>query len=74
MKAIQIRGVPDDVAKTLKARAAREGRSLSEYLLARLEAEASTPTLADLTARIRRRGGVTPGLPAAEVLRAERGD
>lgn len=74
MKAIRIRRVPDDVAETPKARAARQGQSLSECLLALLEAEARGPTPADLTAQIRRRGGAEPGLPATEVLRAERED
>ena len=33
---IQIRNVPDDLHRRMKARAALEGKSLSEYLLAEL--------------------------------------
>ena len=43
---IQIRNVPEDVHRTLKARAAREGMSLSEYLLRDVVELASRPTLA----------------------------
>ncbi len=34
---LQIRNVPDDVHRHLKARAAMEGRSLSEFALRELE-------------------------------------
>lgn len=53
---IQIRDVPEDVHRTLKSRAALEGVSLSEYLRRRLVAEASRPTLDELSARIEARG------------------
>ncbi|MGH9112142.1 MAG: FitA-like ribbon-helix-helix domain-containing protein, partial [Acidimicrobiales bacterium] len=36
-KMIQVRHVPDDVHRTLKARAAKAGMSLSDYLRAELE-------------------------------------
>ena len=43
MKTIQIRNVPEDTHRTLRARAAASGVSLSDYALAELErvAEAS---------------------------------
>ncbi len=38
-KMIQVRHVPDDLHRTLKARAALEGLSLSDYLLQSVPAE-----------------------------------
>ena len=62
MSTIQIRNVPEETSRELKARAAREGRSLSDYLL---------PGRAEVYARIRNRGrNELP--PAAEVLAQER--
>lgn len=72
MSTLQVRGVPDDVRRTLKARAAAAGQSLSEYVLAELSALASQPTLDELSARIDARGAVEPDVPAADVLRDER--
>jgi hypothetical protein len=45
---LQIRAVPRDVLETLKQRAAAERLSLSAYVLRILEAEARTPTLAEV--------------------------
>jgi hypothetical protein len=42
---IQIRDVPDEVHGTLKARAAREGMSLSDFLKKELELTASRPSM-----------------------------
>jgi plasmid stability protein len=53
---IQIRGVPDDVHRTLKARAATRGVSLSDYLLAEVVRVARVPEPEELDARIRARG------------------
>jgi len=73
MSTLQIRDVPEDVKRVLKTRAAAAGQSLSEYALAELRKSAERPTIAELTARIRQRGGPIVGLPsAAEILRAER--
>ena len=36
MSTLQVRNVPEDVHRTLKARAAASGQSLSEYVLAEL--------------------------------------
>jgi len=41
---IQIRNVPPDLHRKMKARAALEGKSLSEYLLAELRRLAELPT------------------------------
>lgn len=51
-KMIQIRNVPDDLHRTLKERAAREGMTLSDYLLSEIERVAEKPTLAEMMERL----------------------
>lgn len=55
---VQIRDVPEDVHRLLKARAAASGVSLSEYLRSLLTSSASRPTSEEFMARIRARGSV----------------
>ena len=69
---IQIRHVPDPLHRKLKARADREGKSLSEYLLGEIERIAELPTLEDMKARLARRSRVDLGASSAELVRAER--
>lgn len=71
-KMIQVRNVPDRLHRRLKARAALEGRSLSDYLLAELERIAERPTRAELLERLGQaiRGDLTP--TPSDILRAER--
>lgn len=56
-KMIQVRHVPQKVHATLKARAAKAGTSLSEYLVGELERIARMPTPDELAERIRQRAG-----------------
>lgn len=49
---IQIRNVPDDLHRTLKERAAREGMTLSDYLLSEIEQVAEKPSLRELMERL----------------------
>jgi plasmid stability protein len=69
---VQIRNVPDSLHRTLKARAALAGQSLSDYLLAELERIGSRPTRDEMLARIRARTPVRLTTPAAVVVREER--
>jgi plasmid stability protein len=71
-KMIQIRHVPDEVHRKLKARAAMAGMSLSEYLLAEARRSLERPTRAEILDRIGRRRPVNPRVPAAEIVRGER--
>jgi antitoxin FitA len=57
VKTIQIRNVPETVHRTLSARAASAGLSLSDYALAELERVAEHPPVAELLARARARAG-----------------
>lgn len=55
-KMIQVRNVPDGVHRTLKARAAAAGVSLSDYVKRDLEESAARPTLEEIDARVAGRG------------------
>ncbi|WP_327103454.1 FitA-like ribbon-helix-helix domain-containing protein [Nonomuraea glycinis] len=52
MGTIQIRDVSDKTERTLKARAEREGKSLTAFVRDLLNEEAATPTLDEVMARI----------------------
>jgi plasmid stability protein len=69
---IQVRGVSDQAHRRLKARAALEGRSLSEYLRLELERIAVLPTTEEMIERVAAREPVDLEEPAAEVIRRER--
>lgn len=72
MSMIQIRGVPEQLHRKLKARAALAGQSLSDYLLAEIRRSLERPTREDLLARIASRARVELKESAADALRAER--
>ena len=55
MTTLYIRDVSDDVAATLKERAASEGMSLSAYVAAELAKIATRPTNEQIVARLRAR-------------------
>ena len=71
-KMIQLRNVPDALHRTLKARAAMAGMSLSDYLLAEIKEIAEKPTLAELRARLHKREPVSAQIDTALLLRQER--
>lgn len=55
-KMIQVRNVPDDVHRTLKATALAEGMSLSDYLKRELATIANQASFEEIDARIQARG------------------
>jgi antitoxin FitA len=74
---IQVRNVPDALHRTLKARAAMAGMSLSDYLLGELREIAERPTLAEFRTRLHARRPVSAALDTADLdtaglLREER--
>jgi plasmid stability protein len=69
---IQIRRVPDPVHRKLKARAAQEGKSLSDYLLREIQRIAERPTMEDIIKRLARLSPVNPRVPPAQIIREER--
>jgi plasmid stability protein len=71
-KMIQIRNVPDILHRKLKARAAMEGMSLSDYLMAKIRRSAERPSLRELRARLNKRRPISPKVPPAQAIREER--
>lgn len=69
---IQIRNVPDELHRDLKARAALTGMTLSDYLLAELRALAVRPTMQEWLARSESWQPVALDEPPATAIAAER--
>lgn len=72
MTLVQIRDLPEAAHRELKARAARAGRTLSEYLRRELVALAERPEPDDLWDRLESRPTARFQESASEVLRRER--
>jgi plasmid stability protein len=71
---IQIRNVPDELHRRLKARAALEGRSLSDYALAELTKSLERPTRAELFERLAERPILELTETPAAIIRSDRDD
>ncbi|HEY8719339.1 FitA-like ribbon-helix-helix domain-containing protein [Pengzhenrongella sp.] len=71
-KSITIRNVPDETTKELAARAALTGRSLQEYLRARLVELAGTPDAESWMAGVRARKASTGGAVDVDRVLAHR--
>jgi len=69
---IQIRNVPAQIHRVLKARSALAGKSLSELLLDELIALASVPSEAELTLRLHQAEPFTMKKSSAAIVRRER--
>jgi plasmid stability protein len=69
---VQIRNVPSHLHRELKARAALEGMSLSDYLLRELRQALDRPTLDEIRKRLSNRQPVRPHPAPAAAVRAER--
>jgi len=71
-KMVQIRNVPDEIHRLLKAKAALEGLSLSEFLLREARRLAECPTMAEIRQRLASRTPVVPRISPARAVRAAR--
>jgi plasmid stability protein len=71
-KMIQIRNVPDEMHRTIKARAALAGMSLSDYLLREIDRLTERPTREEILARLRGLPTFEPRESIAEAVAAER--
>jgi plasmid stability protein len=71
-KMIQLRNVPDGLHRSLKARAAMAGMSLTDYLLMEIKEIAERPTLGELRERLHKRKPVSVQLETARMVREER--
>lgn len=69
---IQLRNVPDDLHRKLKARASQAGMSLSDYLIEEVRRSAERPTREELLERVRQQGPVEVTESPTELLRLER--
>jgi antitoxin FitA len=69
---VQIRNVPPEFHRRLKARAAMEGMSMSDYILREVGKALERPTRAEVLERLRIRPLRRLKRKAADVIRAER--
>ena len=69
---IQIRNVPDQIHRTLKARAAMAGMSLSEFLLREITSVANRPTMEDFVEQLSRRPVPSLSEDSVTAVRRER--
>jgi plasmid stability protein len=68
-KMIQIRDVPEHVHGTLKARAAREGMSLSDFIKKELENSAMRPSMSEWLERTRQLKKIPSKQSSAQIIR-----
>jgi antitoxin FitA len=69
---IQIRNVPENLHRKLKARAAEKNMTMTDYVKQLLEREIQKPTLAEMTERLRKLPPVITSESAAEIIRRDR--
>ena len=69
---VQIRNVPDEVHRELKARAALAGLSLSDYILAELRRAVARPTREEVLRRLAALPPLKTRRSSAAMVRAER--
>lgn len=70
---IQVRNVPDEIHRELKVRAARQGVSLSDYVLELARRDVERPTMQEWLDRVRAKPRVESDISAAEIIREHRG-
>ena len=68
-KMIQVRDVPEEVHSTLKARAAREGMSLSDFIKRELARTVERPTMREWLERTQQLRPIPMKRTAAQVIR-----
>jgi plasmid stability protein len=69
---VQVRNVPTDLHRRLKARAAIEGMSMSDFVMREIRKALDRPTRHEILERLRAQPLRKLGRRAAEVIRAER--
>ncbi|MGY6532046.1 FitA-like ribbon-helix-helix domain-containing protein [Glycocaulis sp.] len=71
---LHLRNVPEATYQALKARAAAEGMSMSDYLKRLIEQDLKWPDWASVRARRARTGLIDLGDDAVRMVREERGE
>jgi plasmid stability protein len=74
MKMVQVRNVPEEVHRELKARAARRGVTVTDYVLQLIETDLARPTLEEALARIARLPRPRAPVSGADLVRAARAE
>lgn len=69
---IQIRHVPEEIHRRLKAQASLEGMTLSDYLLREVAKLSERPTAAQMQARLAQLSPVRTRVSVVSMLRQER--
>ena len=69
---VQVRNVPAEFHRRLKARAAMEGMSMSDYILREVGKALERPTRAEVLARLQGQPVRKLKRSAADIIRAER--
>jgi antitoxin FitA len=68
-KMVQIRDVPEEVHRILKARAAREGMSLSDFIKRELARTAERPSMREWLERTQQAKSIPAKVSPAQVIR-----
>ena len=71
-KMIQIRNVPDELHREIKVRAAKEAKTMSQFLLEMAQAKLRRPDIEALMKRVRSRPIDTSGFDATAFIRRQR--
>ena len=71
-KMMQIRDIPDDVPSILKARAAREGMSLSHFIKRELERAAERPSMQEWLESTRQAKRISSKISPVKAIRGLR--
>jgi len=69
---IQIRNVPEALHREIKVRAAREGMSMSDWLMREISKVVKRPSRAEVLARIRARGPLETPIDSVALIRSMR--
>jgi len=69
---IQIRNVPEKLHRKLKARAAAEGMTLTDYVARLIDRDLAKPSLSEMATRLRKRKPIVLDPPAWMIVRQDR--
>lgn len=69
-----MRNVPDEIHRELKVRAAREGVSLSDYVLELARRDVARPTVREWLERVRAQPPASDAVSSADLVRETRGE
>ena len=70
---IQVRNVPEEIHRELKVRAARQGVSLSDYVLELARRDVMLPTVEEWMARVESKPRIETDVSIEDIIREHRG-